>query len=45
MSTDLMISLLDRASSGADILSILDMITAEASSTEYNNSTVDFIES
>jgi hypothetical protein len=44
MSTELMISLLDSAKNAADILSILDSITAEDSSNEYNNSTSDSIE-
>jgi hypothetical protein len=38
MSTELMISLLDRASSGADILNILDTITAQVDMNQLLNS-------
>lgn len=44
MSKKLMITLLEQANNGKDLLTILDSLTAEDNSSEYNESTLDSIE-
>lgn len=44
MPTQLMVSMLNQAKNGEELLTILDTITAQNESSEYNEPTSEFIE-